>query len=198
MSSPLHFHLTVCRPCLHPLSCTWAQWDLRCKAVCALSLGGGVYYTWAVLQFLRHWLEYDSLLCRCWWVFSEPSDHVVHVDFAAWWVTRHSGQGKHFTQQTKFTLAGLSCHLCFQVVLTNCYKKEGGKWKWVRQFNLYHRCVHSKCSIRVSWAWVNSHLWRPDLRLWLPEMKNYCRATELHFYWKKDDLNVNINTISTS
>lgn len=31
-----------------------------------------------------------------------------------------------------------------------------------------------------------------------PQLKNHYKATELHFYWKNHDLNVNKNTISTA
>lgn len=41
--------------------------------------------------------------------YLSPSDHVVHVDFEARWVILPSGQGKQFTLQPKFTLAGLGC-----------------------------------------------------------------------------------------
>lgn len=58
--------------------------------------------------------------------YLSPSNYVVHVDFGAWWVMLSSGQGKQFTLQPKFTLGGLSCHLCFQFALTKWYKKGRG------------------------------------------------------------------------
>lgn len=47
-----------------------------------------------------------------------PSDQAVHVGFGAWWVIAPSREGKQFTAQPKFTLASLSCHLCFQSAVT--------------------------------------------------------------------------------
>lgn len=58
--------------------------------------------------------------------YLSPSAHVVHVDFGAWWVILPSDEGKQFTLQPKFTLAGLSCHFSSQFVLTKWYQKGWG------------------------------------------------------------------------
>lgn len=58
-----------------------------------------------------------------------PSDHVGRVGFGAQQSIAPSGQGKQFTAQPKFTLAGLSCHLCFQPAVTP--RRETGRG-WCR------------------------------------------------------------------
>jgi len=137
------------------------------------------------------WFTSPELLCLVSECYLGLSCHLVHVDFGAWWVMLFCGQGKQFTPLPKFATAGLSCHLWFQFALT----KWHWKGRWVRQCNSCW-CVHSKGNMRVSWVWVNYHLWVPDLRLWTSSaLKNPCRAMELHVHWNNDDLNFAISKV---
>lgn len=136
---------------------------------------------------------FSSVALSCQWILSGPVMSSNSYWFWSLVVMLPCGEGKQFTLLPKFTIAGLSCHLCFQFALTKWYWKG----RWMRQCNSCW-CVHSKGNMWVSWVWVNSHLWGSDLRLWTSlALKNPCRAMKLHVHWN-NDLNFAISTLSAS